>query len=67
MGGLQADAAEPEGSRPARDPSLSDDEEAPLPQMILEFNSSRFGKKGPGCVCGEMLQSWHVSPSKCDL
>lgn len=51
MGGLQADAAEPKGSRSACDPSLSDDEEALLPQMILEFNGSGFGKKGPGSVC----------------
>lgn len=28
------------------DPSLSDDEEAPLPQMILEFNGRGVGKEG---------------------
>lgn len=53
VGGLQADAAEPEGSRSACDASLSDDEEAPLPQMILEFNGSGVWKEEPGlCVCG---------------
>lgn len=51
MGGPQADAAQPEGSRSARDPSPSDDEEARLPQMILEFNGSLVRKRRAAALC----------------
>lgn len=42
---------EPEGSRSAHGPSPLDDEEARLPQMILEFNGIAVRRRRAGALC----------------